>query len=200
MLGAEYFTDATTTQSAIFIDDTNDTVQKYGYFITPKIFSQNLLDMWQKVFLRFNSFASPDEITLKYRMTESDPTEATITWTTTSSFNTTTNLSAYSVGDEVECIQGTGSGLASHITAIQATDSGYMVNVDKTYTGATGTAKVRVQKWKKVPTSYSGNYDYVELAIGDSSSWIQLKVSMLATGKKELYELILLNAPHQQLK
>lgn len=200
MLGATYYTDASATQSALFIDDFNDTIQKYGYFVTTKIFSQNILEMWQKIVPRFNSFASPDDITVKYRTSDEEPTEATITWLNNTSFTTTTDVSAYVVGDEVEGIQGTGSGMTSHITEITEDTGTYTVKLDRNHKAISGTAKVRFQKWKKIEQSYSGSNQFVELHLDKPSMWVQLKVCMLATGNKELYDILLSNITQQPIK
>lgn len=204
ILGANYYTDATTTTSGIFMDDTNDTAQKAAYFVTSKFESPNVTDEWVKIWMKYRKFLnSADEIVVKYRSTEVDPTEMTITWTSTTTFTTTdANMANYAVGDEVEITQGKGSGLCSHITAISLNTGTYTITVDETYTGATsGTAKARLQKWIKAGsiTGQTKNYWEIPLSMG-SSTWIQLKICLLFTGKDEFEEFLLVNKANQPAK
>src|SRR3990167_10457906 len=41
VVGCRYYTDATTLTTGLFYDDSADSLQKAGYFVTPKIFSQD---------------------------------------------------------------------------------------------------------------------------------------------------------------
>jgi hypothetical protein len=198
LAGATYFTDASSTASGIFYDNSLDTIQKNGYFVTTKIFSPNILEAWEKVALRFKRLLdSTDKIVLKYRTTEADPTYATITWTSTTTFTTTTNVSAYydstlGRGYEVEVLQGKGSGKCAHITAISENGGTYTVTVDETFTGATsGTAKARFQKWIKIDSIDSLTKDYVDIGLNLKTVWVQFKVFMQHTGGDEVYDLVL---------
>ena len=200
LVGCDYYTNATSTLSGIFYDDTNDTLQKYGYFVTKKIFSDNIQDTWQKIYLRIKKLlAATDQITVKYRTEDEAPLEGTITWVNTSSFTTAMAISGYAVGDEVEILQGTGSGKSAHIVTIQAADaSSYIVTLDDIFTGVTtGTAKARFQTWKKAGSFTDQNSDIASVLLGVSSSWIQLKVCMQFTGKDEINDLILENVKHK---
>src|SRR3990167_7292381 len=61
LIGAQYLSDATTTKEGIWIDNAIDTIQKFGYLVTTKIFSQNVDDTWQKLFVRLKKLlASTD--------------------------------------------------------------------------------------------------------------------------------------------
>jgi hypothetical protein len=116
MIGARYFTDATTTQNAIWINDSKNTLQKAGYFVTPKLFSSDITDAWQKMTMRFKKFLdSSNKAVIKYRTTEQIPFEVTLTWASTTTFNTTTDLRSY-IGYEVEVLNGIGAGKVAHIT------------------------------------------------------------------------------------
>lgn len=195
--GAQIYSDATTTKEVIFRIDTADTIQKYGYFVTDKIYSANVMDMWQKAYPRFKKFlTATDKLVLKYRSDDPEPTNITITWTSTTTFTTTTDVSAL-VGYEVEVLQGKGSGLCSHISSVSDLGGGtYEVTVDETYTGCTsGTAKARVQNWTKAG-SYSAQTDnYAKFTIDNASTYIELKVCLLSTGKNEIDDVLLTNKP-----
>lgn len=197
--GIDYYSDASTAVSGIFVDDPLNSVQKYGYIVTPWIFSQGLKDTWKKVWLKIRQLLdSGDRVVLKYRTTETSPTEISITWVNTTSFTTATNVSAL-VGYEVEILQGTGGGKCAHITAVSGSGP-YTVTLDETYTGVTtGTAKARVQNWKKSSSFTSQSNEDATFLIGDSSVRIQLKVCMQFTGDDEIFELALINEVKQPL-
>jgi hypothetical protein len=97
----------------------------------------------------------------------------------------------------VEVIQGVGSGKCSHITAISHGSGVYIVTVDETYTGATGTSKARLMKWKKCGIVQDVK-DIADIPIGETSGWIQLKVWMSWTGANELNELAIINTEHRK--
>lgn len=200
--GADYFTDETTVTSGIFVDDPNDSVQKYGYFVTTWILSQNVRDTWNKMWAKFRKFLdSGDKIVIKYRVNESDSTPISITWTSTTTFTTLTNVTGME-GYEVEVTQGTGSGKCSHIRSIVNNAGTYTVTVDETYTGVTsGTAKARIQNWTK-SGSYSIQQDeYAPFSfLGNvNTPRIQIKVCLQFKGDDEFYELAVINSVFQAL-
>ncbi len=199
--GATYFTNATTTANGIFVDDPLDTVQKYSYFITSWIQSANVKDTWQKIWLKYRKLLSAtDKIILKYRLTEVAPTEVGIAWVNTTTFTTASDISAYSIGDEVEITQGAGGGMCSHITAIQSVDSGTLVVVDEIHTGVTTTtAKARFQKWIKMGVLNDQLTESHQFPIDKSSERVQIKCCMQFTGEDELHELTLVNVENQPL-
>lgn len=196
MVGATYYTNASDTSSAVFIDDSLDVIQKNGYFATTKILSPSVVDAWGKFYLRFKRLLdSGDKIVVKYRTSESTAVESSITWVNTTSFTVTAaNVPSLAVGDEVEVIRGVGSGKCAHVTAITGTTT-YTVTVDETFTGATTTtATARFQKWKKIISEASTAKDYTmtNLVLQDST-WIQFKVFMQFKGADEIYDIKLDN-------
>ncbi len=198
--GANYYTDASTTASGIFVDDPLDTTQKYGYFTTAWLQSSAVKDTWQKLSLKYRQLLdSGDKIVVKYRTTESSPTEISITWVNTTSFTTTTNLLAY-VGYEVEVLQGTGSGKCAHIVTVVNNAGTYTVTLDETFTGVTtGTAKARIQNWNKFLTISDQTSESLKTTLGKESMRIQFKVCMQFTGEDELHELAIINQPFETL-
>ncbi len=207
--GANYYTNATTSISAIFYDDINDTFQKAGYLITTKIpaidakGNPSVQNTWQNLYLLYKKLLNAsDKIVTKYRVYEADPLEVTITWVNTTSFTTTTDVTGYwtsGVGGEVEIVAGIGSGKCSHITSIVNNSGTYTVTVDETYTGASGTAKARFQNWKKIDSigynnSIESGVTFDQQGLNPQSNWIQFKIWMLFTGKDEIEKLIIINA------
>ncbi len=202
LAGAQIYSDVSSTKQVIATENTAETIQKYGYFVTTKIYSGSIDDSWGQISLRFKKLlAASDSIVIKYRTTDLAPSEVTITWTSTSGFTSTGDLSAYGVGDEVEVIQGKGSGKCAHITAISVNAGTYTVTLDDTFTGASsGTAKARLQKWTKLASIADQTIQQLMVTIAGSTNnsvWIQFKVCLQFTGKNEFDDLILLNSAHQ---
>src|SRR3990167_7513441 len=203
MVGCDYYTTATVSTTGLFYDDTADTLQKAGAFITSKIFSPNIQDSFQEMMLRFRRFLnSTDKIVVKYRVREDEPTEATITYTSTTTFTVlssafTTNPA---VGDEVEVIQGVGAGRTAHITVVTGTTT-LTITVDETITGATTqTATARFQTWKKIATYNAQNDEWWNFTVSGASAWVQFKVWILWTGKNEIHDGTIPNTANQLIK
>lgn len=201
MVGARYYTDASTKTFGLFYNDSNDALQKAGYFLTPKIDSQQITDIWSRVFLVYKALTGgTDKIVVKYRTAEGTPIEFNGTWTSTTTFTTTTDVSSLwtsGTGGEVEPIQGIGAGKCSHITSVVFATGIYTVTVDETYTGATGTFKGRASAWTKCEPFLAETFDWSEFPIETASTWIQLKICMIFTGKGELNKLLLVNKAQQ---
>jgi hypothetical protein len=199
MVGCDYYTTATVSKSGFFYDDTKDILQKAGSFITSKIYSGNVTEIWQNIIIRIKRLlTATDKIIVKYRITDSTPTESTITYTSTTTFTTPTASFATTpvVGDEVEILSGVGAGRTTHITVITTVTTNYVITVDETITGATTqTAKARFQKWKKIASFVTQDEDFLKFPIteGNSSTWIQFKCWFLSTGKNEIADILINN-------
>jgi hypothetical protein len=199
LAGFSYYTDATTTKSGIFIDspdkpNTDNEGQKRGYFVSTWYESPEVESTWTKIWAIYKRFKnSTDKIIFKYRLEEEDPIEATITWTSTSTFTTTTNISAYA-GYEAEIIQGTGSGACTNITSVTELAGTYTATIDTAITGVTGTAKARFQKWKKIYPVASGTVkSYTEMPFDATNVRIQIKGILEWTGDGEFSKFILMD-------
>lgn len=198
--GAQYFTNATDTTTAIFVDspkppnDTFPDIQKKGYFVTTWFMSNQMEDKWERLWQMHRLFEnSTDSIIFKYRLSDIRPVVATITWTSTTTFTTTTDVSGY-IGNEVEVLQGTGSSGCSHITSVVNNAGTYTVTVDTAYTGVTtGTAKARFQKWIKLNAVGSPGTikQWAQMAIGANASLIQIKGCLTWTGDGEFLKMAL---------
>lgn len=197
LAGFTYYTNASDSKSAIFIDspdkaNTDLEGQKRGYLVTTYFESFEITENWLRLWAVYKKFTNAtDKLIFKYRFNEEDPIEATITWTSTTTFTTTTDVSAY-VGYEVEYIQGNGSGACSQI--VSATDNAgtWTVVIDNAITGMTGTAKARFQKWIKLGEMSGTIMDYGQLPIiNKSSPKIQIKCILEWTGDSELLKMII---------
>lgn len=197
LYGAQYYTDATSTDYSVFFDDNLETKQKYGYFVTSEMISSNVEDTWQKVYIKYKKLLnSADKVVVKYRTEVIDKTEAECLWATTNRLLTNTDVSAYSEGDEVQIIQGRGSGKSAHIISITPHGGGYEITLDETFTNATGTCIAFFDKWIKAgEATYSDGKRYkgFTLTKDNISPMVQFKVCMQFTGKDELYGLHIVN-------
>lgn len=198
LAGFKYYSDATTTKYGIFYDDNNYGVQSASYIVTAKIPSNQIQESWRKLYVMHKKFiTASDKVVVKFRTEEVPSTEGTITWTSTTVFQSTVDLSDYVVGDEVEILQGTGGGMCSHITDISESGGTYTVTVDETHTGASGTAIARFQKWTKAGVIQDVK-SFGSVVLEDNSPWIQLKIFMLSTGANEIDYSILTHSPHEK--
>lgn len=209
LAGGAIYTDATTTAKAmIWNDDLNDTLQKASTIVTPFIESSQVEDTFQKIFIKHKRLLnSTDKIVVKCRNVDIASVEATITWTSTTTFtvlNSDVVVSNYwtsDTGGEVEITQGLGSGKSAHITnAVLATGT-WTVTVDETFTSATGTSKARFTNWTKLGTIENQVQQFQEFPISadNNSIYIQFKVWFLATGKNEIHSLNIISKTHQSL-
>jgi hypothetical protein len=208
--GADYFLDASATTSGVFYDDSNDTLQKAGHFITTKIEATdgspyNL----PTVQAQWNSFVTmyrlllnaTDKIVPKYRTNDVETVDATITWVTSNQFtvpNTSVNAGTYYLngqGNEVEIIQGIGASMCAHITAATLAGGTWTVTLDENIPNATGTSIGRFGNWVKISeiTPLNNPVNFNSDTIGIPSTWVQFKVWMLFTGKDEIERILISN-------
>lgn len=198
LAGAQYYSDATTTRYGIWTNNSLDTIQKGGYLVTPKLFGESIEDTWNKVYIILKPYLDGgDALYVKYTTSDIEPTEISITWSSTTRFTTTdANMANYAVGDEVEGTQGKGSGQTAHITAINGPRTGtYIVDVDTAFTGvgSSGTAKVRLQKWVSMGSAVTNGSQYKEYSMSPNATWIKVKVYMLFTGRDLINKLEILS-------
>lgn len=170
-----------------------------GYFITPKIFSSQVKDNNQKLFVRFRPLKTNDSIIIKYRTRDvvglpvlspnGAATDEAI-WTSPSEFYTTTDLSEaktyLDAGGELECelLAGAGGGQLVKVTSIENSGSTYNLVLAEEVVGAASTLKsyFQIMNWevKRTITSTDSDHDsgVAEIPIGGASKFIQFKVEM----------------------
>lgn len=194
LIGSEYEIQNGTTEYGIFCDDSLDTTQKMGYIKTPWMWSDNVQDIWQKVYVLYRQFKNAtDKIVVKYRTIEENSTTAMCTWTDTRTFTTTDDISAFEVGDEVTVTNGVGAGQVMVITNLEASLNTYQVTVDSNEFSVTTPFIGRFENFKALPT-IDNNDEYAGLTIPNGTSpSIQFKVYMYFTGKQELHKLHIVN-------
>jgi len=196
---SESATTDTTSVSGLFTDDTAKTSQSLGFFTTNQIFSNRIADTWQKIYVMYRNFlTSTDKCVVKYKTEESTPTKCDITWTDLDRFTTTTDLSAYEKGDDIQLIQGFQSGRNLIIESISENAGTYTVIVDEDLPSNTvdKSSVARIDKWilaGTITNEDNKQYKALTLPTKNISPWVQFKVVMRFTGDNELYRLRVIN-------
>ncbi len=212
VVGATYLTNAASTDKAIFFDDSNNTVQKKGYFVTTWFYAEEVEDKWVRLWNVYRRLLNAtDNIVMKYRLDEVDPVIANITWVNTTSFtvlNSAVDVSLYwssGIGGEVEILNGTGGASCVHITNAVNNAGTWTVTVDEEVTGVTtGTATARFQHWIKMNPKVPLNQikSFSEFMFGGDAqeksavdTRVQVKMCMTFTGNGEFQKFILTSNP-----
>lgn len=193
LIGASYFTDATNVGYGIWVDSYYDTLPKAGFFQTVQIRADHFEEMWNNITLLINP-TTGNKFVVKYRTNRTSSFDFDITFTSQKQFTTTqTGIVA---GDEITIIQGKGSGRTAHVTSITGTST-FTVNLDETIETVNGTARARCQKWKKI-SSYEKTRKFFSSLIGQSDTWIELKVAVVGTGEELTIDEMVLDNKKQQ--
>ena len=194
-------------QTGIWLQELiTSTTPTRGYFITQFVPSNEVRDMWDSLWVRFRRFITTgSQIIVKARGTRSLylanrlPLEATITWTSGTTFTLTLAAADDSlvVGDEVEVINGVNAGILAHITTISGNHAAVQtITIDETVTTGSSTSLARFDRWRKLGTI--SNTDKYEdcLNIGIQSSFIQFKIEMRGLASEmEISDLIVNSTP-----
>lgn len=172
-----------------YMGSTSSFVESRGYFVTPKIFSEGINDVYNNLVIKYSTFLSElDKIIIKYRLEDDrldtidcSGTNWEATWTSTTTFTTTqTDMANAEVGDEIEFLNGAGGGLLAHITTISENSGTYTVTIDETFDNyITGDkAKFVFRNWSKFATITSSDLGYFSSNIGKNSKFIQFKIEL----------------------
>jgi len=187
----------TKTGDDSLLGTTTGYVESRGYFITPKIFSNNITDTFNRFSLKYSKLMTElDKIIIKFRTTDdrldeinlSNSANWLITWTSTNTFTTIdTHWANAVVGDEVEVLNGAAGGLLAHITEITLDAGTYTVTIDETFdqyiTGDVSQAVFR--NWKKFDTIDWTNTDgFYAKDIDMTGKFLQLKIELRGIGTR----------------
>lgn len=208
---------STSTELGNIVGINQDAKKKFGYIITPQIHTQNVEEIWNKIYLLYSKLKQTgDFISVKYRQSVNNiPTPNQIsstgslygTWTSTTTFTTTLSyFSGVSIGDEIEIMSGEGAGLSATITDISFATPTYTVTIDYTLTGASGTFNFKTSNWVLIDSITDLITTNKEFSVEKNSNWIQFKICLYGLGSltysladsPELEKLIIKSSP--QLK
>lgn len=172
-----------------------------GYFVTPRMESENVEDMFQKIYIKHVPLRADEKIRIKFKATDyadfpiASPEYGVASkwvadWTDTDTFTTTADLSGVEAGDEVEIVAGVGSGHIAHVSSISSNAGTYTVNLDEAFPFAVSGDEFYfvADKWvyldeitSETPTNAAG---FWEGSPGAASKFLQLKVEMRGNGVK----------------
>ncbi len=184
LAGASVNSNATTALTAIFYRDTTTESNTRGHFVTSIFESSAFESVFQDLLLTFKRFKnSGDRIIVKYR-TIKDPNYGTGvmrgagTFTSTSVFTTTADLSNVVAGDEVMIIKGRGAGGTYKISTITAVAGTYTVTLSEAITNASGTMVFMVDDWTECATVSTQGIERQGFDLDAFGTFIQLKVEL----------------------
>jgi len=171
-----------------------DHIGSRGYFITPKIYSTDVTDVYNQITLKFSPFTTElDKIIMKYRnyddMREfiniSNSNYWAITWTSVNTFTTTfEEFGLAEVGNEIEVLRGAAGGLLAHITAISENAGTYTITIDENYDNyASGDVSRAVfRNWIKWKTIEYGDSNalkaFISDQLGKDGKFLQMKIEL----------------------
>jgi len=194
------------------LEDKTSTTLSKGHFLTQYIQADSVQEVWDSLWLRFKRFTSTGaQFIVKARgvnplqLANRRPLQATITWTSTTTFTLTLAAAddALAVGDEVEVMNGSNAGFLAHITIITGNHAAAQtITIDETATTGSSTSIARFERWKKLGvintnTKYEDNVN----AKGITSSFFQIKVEIRgAVPEMELSNMILNSEENIQAK
>ena len=182
---------------------TCEKVRNLGYFVTPKMFASALSDVFNSITLRFKPLNYGDKITVKYRTEEKlgfpcVPRSQTsgdnlVTWTSSTVFTTAASPSSnyydfsnVAAGDEVEVINGSGSGFISKVSSISKSGFQYTVTLADAnpFVTASDTSMVKIDNWKTIETIDGSTFTGTEktIAVDATGGWVQFKIVLEGTG------------------
>lgn len=168
-----------------------------GYFVTAKMTSSNIEDIYSNLFIKYGFLKPTDSIIVKIKthevsgvpvsLSQTQYASSNAQWLTNKQFTTNGNLeealSLFNQGKDLECeiINGAGAGCMEQISNIVKSGSSYIVTLDTVLDMIVGPvySEVVIDTWKKLGTIDSTNADnYMDLPIGEPSKWALVKIEM----------------------
>lgn len=162
-----------------------------GYIITPYLSSEEIMDMWEGLWVKFKKFVnSNNRIIVKSRVAEplkdtdaadESPLQAQATWVNTTSF-TCIVPTGVAVGDEVEVLTGDNGGCCFDISVLSATPDGsatITVTISEAApTSSTDTFIARFDNWdsETAISSVSVGNQWVPFTAPKQGEFIQIKI------------------------
>lgn len=164
-------------RTEIFVENPDQTPT--GYFITAEIDSKNVKDAWANLVLKSEELQAGESIEIKYRTSKNPtyPLYASGTFGSTTTFNTTEDLTAVEVGDEIELIDGINAGNMAHVVSKELSGTVTIVTVDREVADVGATCYVRFQNWKLA--NIEDQEQFQKLGLSESSTWVQFKVVLV---------------------
>lgn len=170
-----------------------------GYFVTPKMQSEQITDKGQRVYVKYRTLKTDDSIVVKVKdkdlvglpVSTPQATASTVNqcaWTSTTVFTSTANLSdaktAYDAGYELECevVAGAAAGTLTKISSITESGGTYTVTLASAPDGAAASryCDVVIENWRVLGTITSADVDgYKPFNIDSTAPWFKFKVEII---------------------
>jgi hypothetical protein len=211
LIGADYYNTSLVSKRSLSVNV--PFLENRGWLITPKIFSSQITDTIQKLFIKFRPLKSADSIVVKYRNKDVDglpvisfgsaASAKAATWTSDKDFYTAQDLSEAKTylasGGELECefIAGVGGGQMVKVDSISTDDNiTYSVVVAESVLGASAGLKSEfiINNWEVKRTITSSDISPVGIPIGGIASWSQFKIELRGS-ETTIEELKIINQP-----
>ncbi len=188
-----------------------------GYFVTPKLESPNIEEVFQKLFIKYKPLDTDDRIIIKYKDVELLGVPVTApqlnsantigNWTSTTTFTTTASIShiktLVDAGTEIECefLAGAGAGQMSKITSISGTSTFTVTLEDEIDGAASGNiCAFMMNNWKTIGTLTSEDTKgWEQFALSTTSKAVKIKVILEGVGVT-VEELRVVNQAHIEPK
>jgi hypothetical protein len=160
--------------------------------------SRNIADTWQSIVVKHRPLTEGDKIIVKYKIRDSYKqiaigeagdisadanTASYITWTNSTTFTTTKDLTDVNVGDEVEFMSGAGAGQTAHVVTATNNAGTWTVVVDEVVRGGASGNKSTcifdsfIKLATITATTQDPDHTYIE-HLGKKSKWIQVKLEL----------------------
>jgi hypothetical protein len=174
-----------------FLNISSSTLPSRGFFVTPKILSQNITDHFNNFVVKFKPLQKDDKIIVKYRTQDDNMDKITagqwgITWTSTNTFTTTQKRwSEAKIGDEVNVLSGAGGGLLAHITNITETGGTYTVTIDDAFANYASGDKAQAifrNFTKFLEIDHTNDTGFEDIQMDARGKFIQIKVELRGVG------------------
>lgn len=188
LAGASFYpSNSSTETSSLFINDTNDTLDKSGYIIVSRIQPSVIQSLFNIIWLQFSKMRSAtDKILIKKRQSKDYNLgfRASVTFTNTTTFTSTdANFANANSGDEIEFVRGYGAGITAHISTISVNAGTYTIVLDETISNIVNgnTARCYVRDWVKIDTytdSSSSGELFKKYPIGGVNPWTDFKIEL----------------------
>lgn len=186
----EYFADTAGTGKAILAY--GDPAQTYNAraILTTSFFEEK--DSWREIESLHKKVPSGSKIKYKYRQFASPnyPIHGDANWTSTTTFNTTDDLSNAKVGDEVTITMQKGGNTTAHIQSIELSSTVYTVTLDEAipYVASGDTSSFSIEDFYKIGTVDSDGLDWKNLEIPSStqSRKMQLRIELYQSANTEV--------------
>ena len=148
-----------------------------SWFVTKEISSGTVADAYEAVYHKAKTLAVGEEIVTQYRTSKRDTVYATANWLTTTSFTTTTDVSAIQDGELIRVSHGYASGDYCNVVSITSSATTWTVTVDRAIGAVGEVSYIYSDNYIKSAAPYTSEQgEYQKLGGFGVNPWIQFLV------------------------